>query len=204
MLRLYYISELCNFKYCFRYNMEEGWRMISIRGCSALLPVFGFPKLCCSQASSFMRAIPCQTTKLSKSTLIISSTCRYKTFQKFLDSIRMPIFHIRSVWIVAKWELTQRPHWECFDLQINTAKGILDTILSVQPKESTGGKPGETREAIVYKIAEDMLRKLPRDYVPHEIKESLIRLGGLLPMNIFLRQEIDRMQKILTIGESTA
>ena len=96
----------------------------------------------------------------------------------------------------------ETPLRECFDLQINTAKGILDTILSVQPKESTGGKPGETREAIVYKIAEDMLRKLPRDYVPHEIKESLIRLGGLLPMNIFLRQEIDRMQKILTIGES--
>ena len=85
-------------------------------------------------------------------------------------------------------------------VQINTAKGILDTILSVQPKESSGGKPGETREAIVYKIAEDMLRKLPRDYVPHEIKEALIRLGGLLPMNIFLRQEIDRMQKILSIG----
>ena len=29
--------------------------------------------------------------------------------------------------------------------QINTAKGILDTILSVQPKESSGGKAGETR-----------------------------------------------------------
>jgi dynein heavy chain len=75
----------------------------------------------------------------------------------------------------------------------------LDTILSVQPKESAGGKPGETREAIVYKIAEDMLRKLPRDYVPHEIKEALIRLGGLLPMNIFLRQEIDRMQKFFQL-----
>ena len=78
--------------------------------------------------------------------------------------------------------------------------GILDTILSVQPKESAGGKPGETRENVVYKIAEDMLRKLPRDYVPHEVKESLVRLGGLLPMNIFLRQEIDRIQKILTMG----
>ena len=46
-----------------------------------------------------------------------------------------------------------------------------------------------------------MLRKLPRDYVPHEVKESLVRLGGLLPMNIFLRQEIDRIQKILTMGK---
>lgn len=76
----------------------------------------------------------------------------------------------------------------------------MDTILSVQPKESSGGKAGETREAIVFKIAEDMLRKLPRDYIPHEVKDALHRLGGLLPMNIFLRQEIDRMQKILTLG----
>lgn len=39
--------------------------------------------------------------------------------------------------------------------QINTAKGILDTILSVQPKESGGGS-GESRENIVYQLAEDM------------------------------------------------
>ena len=57
-----------------------------------------------------------------------------------------------------------------------------------------------SREAFVFKIAEDMLRKLPRDYVPHEVKDALTRLGGLIPMNIFLRQEIDRMQKILTLG----
>ena len=91
---------------------------------------------------------------------------------------------------------------KAFLKQKNYHIGILDTILSVQPKESAGGKPGETRENVVYKIAEDMLRKLPRDYVPHEVKESLVRLGGLLPMNIFLRQEIDRIQKILTMGIS--
>ena len=77
----------------------------------------------------------------------------------------------------------------------------MDTILSVQPKESSSGKAGETREAIVFKIADDMLRKLPRDYVAHEVKDALVRLGGLLPMNIFLRQEIDRMQKIITLGK---
>ena len=87
--------------------------------------------------------------------------------------------------------------------QINTAKGILDTILNVQPKESSGGKQGDTREAVVAKIAEDMMRKLPRDYIPHEVKEALVRLGGMLPMNIFLRQEIDRMQKILTLVRRT-
>jgi hypothetical protein len=47
--------------------------------------------------------------------------------------------------------------------QINTAKSILDQILAVQPKESGTTSKGETREAVVAKIAEDMLRKLPRD-----------------------------------------
>ena len=83
--------------------------------------------------------------------------------------------------------------------QINTASSILDTILHVQPKESSGAKLGDTREAVVGRIAEDMLKKLPRDYSPHEVKESLMKLGGLLPMNIFLRQEIDRIQKILNL-----
>ncbi len=65
------------------------------------------------------------------------------------------------------------------------------------------GVSDHSREAIVHRMADDMLRKLPRDYIPHEVKESLVRLGGLLPMNIFLRQEIDRMQKILTMGKKT-
>lgn len=80
--------------------------------------------------------------------------------------------------------------------QINTAKGILDTILSVQPKEGGGGG-GETRESVVYCLAEDMLEKLPEVYNSFEVKEALIRMGALLPMNIFLRQEIDRIQKVI-------
>lgn len=64
--------------------------------------------------------------------------------------------------------------------------GILDTILSVQPKEGGGGG-GETRESIVYQLAEDMLRKLPVQYNAYEVRENLTRMGILLPMNIFLR-----------------
>lgn len=75
--------------------------------------------------------------------------------------------------------------------QINTAKGILDTILSVQPKEGGSGA-GETRENVVYRLAEDMLAKLPKEYNSFEVREALQRMGPLLPMNIFLRQEIDR------------
>ncbi|NXP03754.1 DYH8 protein, partial [Thinocorus orbignyianus] len=89
--------------------------------------------------------------------------------------------------------------------QSNTAADVLDTITNIQPKESGAGA-GETREAIVYHLAEDMLEKLPPDYIPHEASSSrlfshsrLIKMGHLNSMNIFLRQEIDRMQKVITI-----
>ena len=86
--------------------------------------------------------------------------------------------------------------------QTNTARTVLDTILSIQPKESTGGT-GETREAVVYRIAQDMLDKLPPDYVPHEVKSRLTKMDALTSMNIFLRQEIDRMQKVITAVRRT-
>ncbi|XP_027732137.1 dynein heavy chain 8, axonemal [Vombatus ursinus] len=81
--------------------------------------------------------------------------------------------------------------------QSNTASDVLETITNIQPKESGGGA-GETREAIVYRLAEDMLSKLPPDYIPHEVKARLQKMGPLNSMNIFLRQEIDRMQKVIT------
>lgn len=58
----------------------------------------------------------------------------------------------------------------------------------MQPKEGGGGSSGgETRECIVYQLADDMLRKLPPKYVSFEVREALQRLGALLPMNIFFR-----------------
>lgn len=62
---------------------------------------------------------------------------------------------------------------------------------------------GETREAIVYRLSEDMLSKLPPDYIPHEVKARLMKMGHLNSMNIFLRQEIDRMQKVISILRSS-
>ena len=54
--------------------------------------------------------------------------------------------------------------------QSNTAKNMLDTILSIQPKDSSTGT-GETRESIVHRQASEFLEKLPPNYVPHRIKE---------------------------------
>ena len=86
--------------------------------------------------------------------------------------------------------------------QTNTAKTVLDTILNIQPKESSGNV-GETRESVVQRIAQDMLEKLPVDYVSHEVKARLFKADTITPMNIFLRQEIDRIQKVITVVRKT-
>ncbi|XP_044166327.1 dynein axonemal heavy chain 8-like [Acropora millepora] len=53
--------------------------------------------------------------------------------------------------------------------QSNLAKSCLDTILSIQPKDSSGGG-GETRESVVQRLADDMLEKLPENYIAHEVR----------------------------------
>jgi len=59
--------------------------------------------------------------------------------------------------------------------QSNSAKGMLNTILDIQPKDSASGG-GETREAIVYRSAAEFLEKLPPAFVAHRIKERYKRL----------------------------
>ncbi|CAG2246085.1 DNAH [Mytilus edulis] len=51
--------------------------------------------------------------------------------------------------------------------QTKMSTSVLETIMSIQPKDSGGGS-GETRESVVYRLAGDMLSKLPPDYIPHE------------------------------------
>ncbi len=78
----------------------------------------------------------------------------------------------------------------------------MSTIVNIQPKDSGGGT-GETRESVVYRFCDDMLEKLPADYIPHEVKAALIKMDILQPLNIFLRQEVDRMQRVITTVRNT-
>ncbi|KER25690.1 hypothetical protein T265_06922 [Opisthorchis viverrini] len=99
---------------------------------------------------------------------------------------------------------------ECFGLHpnaditysTNTTNSMLDTIVSIQPKDSGGGT-GETRESNVYRLANEILEKVPEDYNPFQVKECLIKMDHLKPLHIFLKQEIDRMQKVITIVRTT-
>ncbi|XP_071801151.1 dynein axonemal heavy chain 5-like isoform X2 [Asterias amurensis] len=86
--------------------------------------------------------------------------------------------------------------------QTNMATEVLELIVNIQPKDSGSGG-GETRESVVYKQADEMLEKLPGNFVPHEVKARLQKMGILSPLNIFLRQEIDRMQRVIFTVRTT-
>ncbi|XP_034179159.2 dynein heavy chain 8, axonemal kl-3 [Osmia lignaria lignaria] len=82
--------------------------------------------------------------------------------------------------------------------QASTTQTVLDTIMSVQPKEA-GAEGGESREALVTRQSKDMLEKLPPPYDPFEVKYRLQILGSTAPMNIFLKQEIDRIEVVIEL-----
>ncbi|XP_068050765.1 dynein axonemal heavy chain 5-like isoform X2 [Anomalospiza imberbis] len=86
--------------------------------------------------------------------------------------------------------------------QTNLANETFSTIVSIQPKDSST-RGGETREAVVQRLADEMLEKLPPDYNPHEVKAQLQKMGAFQPINIFLRQEIDRMQLVISRVRTT-
>jgi dynein heavy chain len=87
-----------------------------------------------------------------------------------------------------------------------TASNVLETIMNIQPKESSGGS-GETREDIVLNIAKSHLEKLPDNFNDVWVKKQIIKHdkenSGMGPMSIFLRQEIDRMQTVLSLIRKT-
>ncbi|CAF4598951.1 unnamed protein product, partial [Rotaria sp. Silwood2] len=82
----------------------------------------------------------------------------------------------------------------------NRAKSMLEKIVYIQPKEASSNiSGGETRDKIVHNLANDMLIKLPKNFIQHEVREKLQNMGILNPMVIFLRQEIHRIDRIIRI-----
>jgi len=90
------------------------------------------------------------------------------------------------------------------DLVFRTAQTaqVLSTILDISPKDSGGGT-GESREDVVLREVESLESKLPPDYRGDDVKAGIKALGGQKPLNICLGQEIDRLQKVISVLRST-
>jgi len=76
---------------------------------------------------------------------------------------------------------------------------LFNTISDSQPKGGGGGGSGISREDTVFEKCDELLSRMPEHYVEEDYKIRINKLGGLsVPLNIFLFQEIQRLQAVLS------
>jgi len=85
---------------------------------------------------------------------------------------------------------------------------MLLTIVSIQPKDSGGGDGGPTRDEIVLEQCAKMLQDMPKSFNFVEVRKQVEKLNGGAnappkPLNIHLKQEVDRMQIIINLTRRT-
>jgi dynein heavy chain len=81
--------------------------------------------------------------------------------------------------------------------RVKEVTALFNTLGETQPKGGGGGSEGISREDQVSEKAGEILSKLPEDYIEEEYKLKINKLGGLsVPLNIFLYQEIQRLQAV--------
>jgi len=89
------------------------------------------------------------------------------------------------------------------------ASGLLASILTLQPRDS--GLDAETpAEEVVQQCCVELSQQLPPDFLPQELKNGEPKgpsahsdTGGLRPVNIAFKQELQRMQKLITAVRET-
>ena len=78
------------------------------------------------------------------------------------------------------------------------ANFLLSTILETQPKQSDGTLGGMTREDLVLAKCQSLLDSLPAGFTEDDLDEKIVNLGGYeQPLNIFLYQEVQRLQSTI-------
>jgi dynein heavy chain len=91
--------------------------------------------------------------------------------------------------------------------RLKEASEMIATIMETQPKD-TGGSGGKSMDEIVKEQALELTSKLPPDFVEEIFRAQIVKLKGppgvadkgfAAPLNIFLFQELQRLQNILTI-----
>jgi dynein heavy chain len=83
--------------------------------------------------------------------------------------------------------------------RVKEVTALFATLGETQPKGGAGGGDGKSREETVAEKALTYLNGMPQHYVEEEYKVKINKLGGLtVPLNIFLYQEIQRLQNVLS------
>jgi len=91
--------------------------------------------------------------------------------------------------------------------RLKEAAEMIATIIETQPKDS-GGAGGKSMDEIVKEQALDLLEKMPPDFVEEIFRATVAKLKGPpgtpdkgfgAPLNIFLFQELQRLQNIIQI-----
>jgi len=91
--------------------------------------------------------------------------------------------------------------------RMKEASEMIATIMETQPKDS-GGSGGKSLDEIVKDLCLDLLGKMPADFVEEIFRAQITKLKGPpgtpdkgfgAPLNIFLFQELQRLQNIILI-----
>jgi len=94
--------------------------------------------------------------------------------------------------------------------RLKEASEMLTTIIETQPKDASGAS-GKSTDELVKEQALDLLAKMPPDFVEEIFRATIGKLKGppgtpdrgfSAPLNIFLFQELQRLQNIIRIVRS--
>ncbi|DBA03213.1 TPA: hypothetical protein N0F65_003933 [Lagenidium giganteum] len=88
--------------------------------------------------------------------------------------------------------------------RVKEVTSLLNVILETQPKDQSSTR-GETREDIVMKKAKELLGAIPDGFNEDDCAQIIrTKLGGVeVPLNIFLFQEVQRLQHVLQVVRTT-
>jgi dynein heavy chain len=96
----------------------------------------------------------------------------------------------------------------------NESIAMINTLVETMPKDDSGGSGKSFEQEVMEKVEKEILPTIPPDMVWIEVTERLRVLKGprglgepgkyqTIPLNIFLNQELQRMQGMLTIVKTT-
>merc|ERR1712048_330983 len=87
--------------------------------------------------------------------------------------------------------------------RLKEVREMLDTLGNTKPKGGGGGSAG-SRDKLVSDKAASLLEKCPPDFVPENYLQRIKAMGGIdIPLNIFLYQEIQRVQDVIGMVRRT-